>query len=134
LALARREGGGDAFERLYVALGERLHDARQPISSELVAEAASEAGMPGVGERASEMPGLADEIVREFDEGRDVGVFGVPTLEVGDAAPIYGPILSLAPHGDDAMDWWTHVRWLADRPGFFELKRWPRTRRPGEPA
>mgnify|MGYP006947927784 CR=1 FL=1 len=32
---------------------------------------------------------------------------------------------------DDALAWWTHVRWLASHPDFFELKRWPRAKRPG---
>src|SRR5215211_8211339 len=29
LALARREGGDEGFERLYVAIGERLHDRKE---------------------------------------------------------------------------------------------------------
>ena len=131
LALARREGGGDAFERLYVAIGERLHDRKEPMSPELLLTAAAAAGLPDVPARTGTLPDLAHEIVAEFQAGRDASVFGVPTLEVGGAPPIYGPILPVAPVGDEALEWWGHVRWLAARSDFFELKRWPRTSRPG---
>lgn len=134
LALVRREGGADAFERLYVAIGERLHDRKEPMSPALMRDAAAAAGLPDVPARAQAHPDLAYEIVAEFQAGRDASVFGVPTLEVDGAPPVYGPILPLAPKGDEALDWWEHVRWLASRSDFFELKRWPRTSRPGRPT
>lgn len=131
LALARREGGDSAFERLYVSLGERLHDEGVPMSHALLGEVAADAGIPDVPVRAGADPRLAQEVVDEFRAGRDASVFGVPTLEIDGAAPIYGPILPFAPRGDEAREWWTHLGWLAMRPDFFELKRWPRTSRPG---
>ena len=132
MALARREGGAEAFERLYVAIGERLHDAKEPMSPELLRSAAADADMPDLVARAAAQPDLAHEVVAEFQAGRDASVFGVPTLEVGGATPIYGPIFPVAPRGDEAAQWWAHVRWLATRSDFFELKRWPRTSRPGQ--
>jgi predicted DsbA family dithiol-disulfide isomerase len=132
LALARRDGGADGFERLYVAIGESLHDRKEAMSPELLRAAAAEAGMPDLLARVEALPELEDEVVAEFQAGRDTSVFGVPTLEVDGAAPIYGPILPVAPEGADALAWWTHVRWLAARQDFFELKRWPRTARPGQ--
>lgn len=131
LALARREGGSAAFERLYVAVGERLHDAKEPMSPELLGAAADEVALTDIPARAAAMPDLAHEVTAEFEAGRDASVFGVPTLEVGGAPPIYGPIIPTAARGDEALEWWTHVRWLAMRADFFELKRWPRTSRPG---
>jgi predicted DsbA family dithiol-disulfide isomerase len=131
LTLARREGGAEGFERLFVAIGERLHDAKEAMVSELLTAAAAEVAMDNLPARAAAMPDLAHEVVAEFEAGRRASVFGVPTLEVDGAAPIYGPIVPTAARGDEAQDWWTHVRWLATRPDFFELKRWPRTARPG---
>lgn len=131
LALARREGGPDAFERLYVAIGERLHDRKEPMSSELLQDAAVAAGLQDVPTRTQTHPDLTHEIVAEFQAGRDASVFGVPTLEIDGAPPVYGPILPVAPRGREALEWWTHVRWLSSRSDFFELKRWPRTSRPG---
>lgn len=132
LALARREGGSVAFEALYVAYATGRHDKKADPTLELVQEAGREAGLDGILERALATPDLADEIVTEFHAARDQSVFGVPTLEIDDAKVIYGPLFALAPKGDDADRMWEHARWLAERPDFFEMKRWPRDVRPGE--
>lgn len=132
LALARREGGNEAFERLYAALGRLLHDQRREIAPELVRAAAIEAAMADVVDRAIAMPELADQVRREFREAREQSVFGVPTLGIGDSKVVYGPIMALAPEGEEAERLWEHTRWMAERPDFFELKRWPRDIRPGE--
>lgn len=132
LALARREGGNAAFERLYVTLGRQLHDEQQEPSAALVRIASAEAGMPDLVERAIAMPELTEEIRREFHDARDKSVFGVPTLAIADTKVIYGPMFALAPEGEDAERLWEHTAWLAERPDFFELKRWPRDIRPGE--
>ena len=52
LALARRDGGVDAFDRLYREIGRRLHDDKEETSPELVRAAAAAAGMPDVVDRA----------------------------------------------------------------------------------
>ncbi|MGZ6546158.1 MAG: DsbA family oxidoreductase [Actinomycetota bacterium] len=132
LALAHREGGNGAYERLFVALGRRLHTDGEPMSDGLLREAAAEAGMPDVADRARAMPELADEVRRAYVEARELDVFGVPTLQIGDAKTIYGPIIARAPEGAESLQLWEHTRWLAERPDLFELKRWPRDIRPGE--
>jgi predicted DsbA family dithiol-disulfide isomerase len=132
LALARRQGGAAAFERLFLALGERLHREGRDPSGGLFREAAAHAGMSDVIDEAVRFPDLADEVRREFQDARHEDVFGVPSLGIGDAKPVYGPVLALAPEGDDAERLWEHTLWLAERPDFFELKRWPRDTRPGE--
>ena len=132
LALARREGGNPAFERLYVSLGRRLHDEKQEPSMELTRAAAADAGMADLVERAIAMPELTEEVRREFLDARDQSVFGVPTLAIADTKVVYGPLFALAPDGEDAERMWEHTLWLAERPDFFELKRWPRDIRPGE--
>ena len=130
LALARREGGDDAFEAYYAALGVLLHDRGEPISPALSRQAADDVGMPGLVDRALADTSLADEVIAEYRLARTLDVFGVPTLQLGTAAPIYGPILPLAPTGDEALDWWRHVSWLIAHDDVYELKRWPRERRP----
>ena len=132
LALARREGGNDAFEHLYVALGRRLHDEKGKPSAELVRAAAAEAGMTDLVERAIAIPELTEEVRREFHDARDQSVFGVPTLKIAGTKVVYGPLFALAPEGEDAERMWEHTIWLVERPDFFELKRWPRDIRPGE--
>lgn len=132
LALARREAGGSAFEALYVALGRRLHLEKDEISELLLIEAAEEAGFAGLPERADAEADILDEVVAEHLAAKDRSVFGVPTFTIDGSKPAYGPILSLAPSGDDALSMWEHIRWLAERPEFFEMKRWPRDLRPGQ--
>jgi len=134
LALARREGGDDAFDRLYRELGRRLHEDQDEVSPELVRAAAAAAGMPDVVDRAIDMSELADEVRQEFLDARQESVFGVPTLGVADRKTVYGPVFALAPDGDEAVQLWEHTRWLIERPDFFEMKRWPRDIRPGATA
>ena len=134
LALARREGGNPAFERLYDAIGRRLHVDKQEPTPDVVREAADEAGMRGIVDRAVVMSELTEEITSEFVDARGGDVFGVPTLQIGDTKVFYGPIMALAPQGEEADQMWEHISWLAERDDFFELKRWPRGIRPGELA
>ena len=101
------------------------------MSPELLVAAADEVGLTELPARAAAIADLSQEVTAEFTAGRDTSVFGVPTLEVEGAPPIYGPILPTAARDVEALEWWTHIRWLAQRTDFFELKRWPRTSRPG---
>ena len=78
LALARREGGDDAFEAYYAALGVPLHDRGEPISPALSRQAANDVGMPGLVDRALADTSLADEVIAEYRLARTLDVFGVP--------------------------------------------------------
>jgi hypothetical protein len=129
LALARREEGDAAFEALYVAIGTRLHERKEPMSRELLEEATKEAGLA-----TPVMPvpdELAAEVVAEYRGARERDVFGVPTLGIDDDKVVYGPILAVGPTGTEGVALWEQVKGLADRDTFFELKRWPRDVRPG---
>jgi predicted DsbA family dithiol-disulfide isomerase len=134
LALARRERGGEAFDQLYRGLGRRLHDEKNETSPEMVRAIAAAAGMSGIVDRAVAMPELTEEVRREFLDARNESVFGVPTLGIADLKVVYGPVIALAPEGEEAERLWKHTLWMAERPDFFELKRWPRDIRPGETA
>lgn len=131
LALARRRGADD-FERLYRALGQRLHDQRKEISPMLVREVADAAGLPGLVDQAIAMPELVTEITDEFYRSRDASVFGVPTIQIGTDKVLYGPLLAAPPADEDIVVLWEQIKGLSARPGFFELKRWPRDLRPGQ--
>ena len=132
LLLAHREGGDQAFEAYYAAYGALRHDQRLELAPELASKAAVDAGMPDLVERAVKDPTLADAVREEYLAARELDVFGVPTLQLlPGGSVIYGPILPLAPTGDDADAWWTHVRFALERSDLYELKRWPRDRRPG---
>jgi predicted DsbA family dithiol-disulfide isomerase len=133
LALAHREGGNGAFEAYYVSIGALLHEEGQKPSAELTRKAAADAGMHDLVERAIADPTLADAVRSEYELARQLDVFGVPTLQlVPGGSVIYGPILPVAPKGEDALEWWSHVRFALERSELYELKRWPRDRRPGQ--
>jgi predicted DsbA family dithiol-disulfide isomerase len=134
LMLAQREGGQDPFERLYVSLADRLHDPKHPMTPELLTDAADDAGLHDLVDRARSDPGLSHAVIAEHQAARARDVFGVPTLSLDGSKVLYGPILPIAPSGDEALEWWNHIRWLLERPDFFELKRWPRDIRPGAAA
>ena len=103
LLLAHREGGDEAFEAYYAAYGALRHDQRLELAPELANKAAVDAGMPDLVERAVKDPTLADAVREEYLAARELDVFGVPTLQLLPAGSvIYGPILPLAPTGDDA--------------------------------
>lgn len=134
LALARREGGTDAFQRLHTELGSRLHIHKEEPSPDTLRAAASDAGMTGLPDRAISMPELVDEVMKEFRDARDLDVFGVPTLKIDADKVVYGPLVAVPPTGDDALALWEQARGLSAREDFFELKRWPRDIRPGTRA
>jgi predicted DsbA family dithiol-disulfide isomerase len=134
LALARRAAGNEGVERLYGALGERLHEVqpRPEVTVDLMREALTAAGFDaGLVDRALVDGTAEDEVVREHDAVvKEVGAFGVPTIVLPSGKGIFGPVKAVAPSGEAAGELWDHVRWLAEQDDFFELKR-IRTRRPG---
>ena len=135
LALAGREHGNDAVASLYWAIGERVHDRDEELSVELVREALAAAGLdPATVDRALADPTTAEEVRGQHREAvESVQAFGVPTIILESGRGIFGPVVSLAPAGEEAGRVWDHVRWLAEFDGFFELKR-ERDRRAGEAA
>jgi len=132
LALARRERGHEGFEALYSALGDRVHERKEGPTLEHIVEAAAHAGMGDLPDRARVEADLVEEVTAEFLDARTQDVFGVPTLRIRTDKVIYGPLVAVAPRGDDAVALWEQTRGLSARRDFFELKRWPRDVRAGE--
>jgi len=129
-----RDRGNASFEALLFALAHRLHDLHEEITDATVRAAAADAGLEDLGSDPWTDPKLVQLVIDEYLAARQLDVFGVPTLLLAGTKPIYGPIIPEAPEDAEALEWWTHVRWLAARPDFFELKRWPRDRKPGRKA
>ena len=133
LALARKEAGLPAFEALYTALGSLLHDEEREPSDDTLHETAADARLLDLPDRSAARPELGDALVAEYLEARQLDVFGVPTLEIGNHDVVYGPIVAHAPTGEDARSLWHDVLGFAARDDLFELKRWPRDVPPGGP-
>ncbi|MDH6237413.1 DsbA family protein [Cryobacterium sp. CG_9.6] len=131
LVQAAQELHGAAIVKpLYDALGTEIHLGSNTDSDEVISLALAAVGLP------AEFAAHADS--DEFDAqmrashfdginrvGQDVGT---PVIAINDVA-FFGPVISPAPMGDQALALWDGVVALASYDGFFELKR-SRTRDP----
>ena len=129
------QDGQEAVDKLYTALGTKIHDedridrrARvdEPAHAfdELIAETLAEVGLPE--ER------LAQALTTDFDElmrdnhaeaMKEVGdEVGTPVVKLGDTA-FFGPVLTRIPRGEEAGKIFDGAFALAGYPHFFELKR-----------
>lgn len=130
MAAAQELHGQHVVKPLYDALGVRIHNGGRKDVDAVIAESLAEAGLP------ADLAKYADS--DEYDEqmrashfdgiervGQDVGT---PVIAVGDNA-FFGPVISPAPHGEQAVALWDGVLAMSSYDGFFELKR-SRTRDP----
>ncbi|MGY3128637.1 2-hydroxychromene-2-carboxylate isomerase [Agrococcus sp. UYP33] len=129
LVTAAREAGGDAVVKpLYDALGTRIHHDRRKDDDAVVAEALAEVGLDA---SLADETDARDATLRGTHQaaidlvGDDVGT---PVVAVDDVA-FFGPVVSPAPTGEEALRLFDGVVAAASIDGFFELKR-SRTRGP----
>jgi len=127
LALARRQGGNDAVERLYLALGAAQHGRRESIKDlAIIQAAAKQADLdPGIAEAALADESTIQDVLADHEEAvRRYRAFGVPTLAIeGSDVGFYGPIIQFVPRGEDAGELWDYTSWALRQPNLFELKR-----------
>ena len=128
-ALAEIEGS-KIIKPLYDALGERIHPGGSTNPDEVIPAALAELGLDvGLARYAESDEYDAQLRASHFDGigrvGQDVGT---PVISV-DGVAFFGPVISPAPTGDQALALWDGVVALANYDGFFELKR-SRTRDP----
>lgn len=122
--------GAEKVKPLYDALGTRIHVQGRGDQDAIITEALEEVGLDASFADSAETDEFdapmrashADGIERV---GQDVGT---PVIAVGGTA-FFGPVISPAPKGEDAVRLWDGVVAAASYDGFFELKR-SRTRGP----
>lgn len=130
-ALARREGGNDAVDRAYLALGRLFHERSD--SFEAIAELESlarpyltEAGLdPELAARALSDPSTTEDVVSEQQDAIErLGAFGVPWIVLeGEEFGFFGPVINEALQGEEALALWDHFAFMGTRSYLFELKR-----------
>ena len=123
-AAAASELGNDAVKAFYDALGRRNHPEGRADDPAALEESIVEAAIP------AELVARAD--AGEFDarlrESHDAGIakvgedVGTPIVSVNGVA-FFGPVISPAPKGEEALRLFDGVVAAAAYPGFFELKR-----------
>jgi len=122
--------GSAAAGALYTELGTRIHPGGREDYDAIIAE--SIAAVEGLSADLAAAADDADDArLRENTHhaldiaGPDVGV---PIISV-DGNAFFGPVVTPAPTGDDALRLWDGIVAAASVPGFYELKR-GRTRGP----
>lgn len=125
LAAADRKHGQDAVDRLYSALGRRLHDdGAEPVTDTLTA-AIAETGLPADLADAADDASL-DAVVRASHDEAQASVgdeTGSPVTVVDDGPGFFGPVVSPVPQGADADRLLEALRLLSSVSQFSELKR-----------
>jgi len=127
LALAQREKGNEAIEKLYVTLGNAQHGRKESIREREVVDAcAKEAGLgEGFVEKALADDSTAQDVLHDHEEAvQRYHAFGVPTIAFeGSEVGFYGPIIHTVPHGEEAGALWDYTAYALKQPNLFELKR-----------
>ncbi len=147
VAAARDEHGTGVLGELYTAMGEAVWNSAAPEESTFEAVLADTAqgrdldailtrvGLPAELAEAAHDESRDDALRAETQEAVDraSGGVGTPILSLSppDGPAFFGPVIDIAPDGEDALQLWDAVTTLAHWPGFAELKRglrsFPRT-------
>lgn len=131
LVAAVQELQGQEFVKpLYDALGTRIHPGGSKNPDEVIPAALEEVGLPADLARYADSDEYDEQMrASHFDGINRVGQdVGTPVIAVNGVA-FFGPVISPAPKGEEALTLWDGVVAVAGYPGFFELKR-SRTRDP----
>ena len=130
---ARAQGGNTSVAALYTALGNAIHvgGRREEMVKDphaFLLSVVAEAGLPSEIASAFE-DSTHDEVIRYETEaalsrtGKDVGT---PILtfhpKAANEASLFGPVISKAPQGDEALKLWDAVQTIAES-GVAEIKR-----------
>ena len=130
---ARAQGGNASVAALYTALGNAIHvgGRREEFVNNphaFLLSVVAEAGLPSEIAAAFE-DSTHDEVIRYETEaalsrtGKDVGT---PILtfnpKAANEASLFGPVISKAPKGDEALKLWDAVQTIAES-GVAEIKR-----------
>lgn len=126
-ALLRRTSMDDC-DRFYEIAGRALHvEGRKPHQPEVAAELLESIGLdPTLVQRAIADQTTHDDVRNDHDAIVSRGGFGVPTLVFDDDSHLYGPVITPAPLGADALALWELVQGTRRFPHLYELKR-PKT-------
>jgi hypothetical protein len=127
-AAVRNEFGNNGVGKIYTAMGACYHHDEAdidepPVLEEILHICGFSTGLA----KAAEDEIWDREIQTDMDQaiakaGTDVGV-PLIVLDGGKGAGFFGPVVSPAPTGEDAVRFWDAIIAAGSLPGFFELKR-----------
>jgi 2-hydroxychromene-2-carboxylate isomerase len=129
LAAADERFGQPAVDRLYTAIGKRIHEQDGPrdatVLANALADAVAEAGLPAELVAAADDDAW-DKVVRVSHDQAQARVgteTGSPVMAIDDGPAFFGPVVVPVPTGDDADRLLQALRLLSTVPQFSELKR-----------
>lgn len=127
-ALLRR-GSADAVDRWYAAAGDAFHGRGIKTHDPEVHRAlVADLGFPGAVDEALADETTADEVRADHEEAVErYGAFGVPTIVLPGDHAVYGPVITPAPTGDEALRLWQLLLGWRDFPHLYEIHH-PKTR------
>jgi hypothetical protein len=116
--------GLEFVKPLYDALGERIHPGGSKDPDTVIPQALAEVGLPAELLRYSFTDEFDPQLrASHFDGINRVGQdVGTPVIAV-DGVAFFGPVISPAPKGEQAVALWDGTVAVASYPGFFEIKR-----------
>lgn len=126
-ALLRRTSMDDC-DRFYEAAGRALHlEGRKPHQPSVAAELLESIGLdPSLVQQAIDDPTTHDDVRADHETVVSHGGFGVPTLVFDDGSHLYGPVITPAVYGEDALALWDLACAWRRFPHLYEMKR-PKT-------
>lgn len=124
ITAAQEEFGQAIVKPLYDALGTQIHPGESTDPDTVISQALAEVGLPPEFAEHSESDAYDAQMrASHFDGIERVGQdVGTPVIALNGTA-FFGPVISPAPLGDEAVRLWDGVVAVASYPGFFELKR-----------
>lgn len=130
VAAARELHGQQIVKPLYDALGTQIHPGGNKNPDEVIPAALAEVGLPADFAAYADSDEYDTQMrASHFDGINRVGQdVGTPVIAVNGVA-FFGPVISPAPKGEQALKLWDAVVAAASYDGFFEIKR-SRTREP----
>ena len=127
-AAVRCEYGNHGVGKIYTALGARYHHDQEDIDEPSALEdILRTCGFPASLALAAVEECWDTDIQADMDQAVDKAGehVGVPliVLDSGKGGGFFGPVMSPAPAGVDAVKLWDAIITVGSTPGFFELKR-----------
>lgn len=128
MAVGYEEGGDIGAFATYTALGNLHHTGKRPYDRATLEEAAATSGLPANAiSRVYEDETLGQTLIEHHEKAVALGVFGVPTLVIGDNAPVFGPVIDKRLDPDTADALLAQFTSFSNSPFLMELKRVART-------
>ncbi|WP_053388208.1 DsbA family protein [Leucobacter japonicus] len=119
-----REHGAETVGKLYTEFGTAIHPGGRDDFDALLTDALAALGLDAAFAAAADDEQYDDEVRGNTAHALEIAGpdVGVPVISVNGVA-FFGPVVTPAPQGEQALTLWDGIVAAASVPGFYELKR-----------